>query len=178
LGKDDESASSTTRRGALKLLALAGGAAATVVVVVPGGLFLAAPVRGASGQARWVRTVRLDALDDGVPKRISIVADRTDAWTTERSVELGAVWLVRRGAAVDCYSVTCPHLGCAVAYADDAPAHFYCPCHDSSFALDGRCESGPSPRALDKLVTKVDDGHVLVDYRQYRQGTPDQIEVG
>lgn len=165
----------TSRRGALKALAVAGGCVAAAVVVVPGAQLVLAPARGAAGAARWIKTVRVDLLREGTPKRISIIADARDAFMLDKQVELGAVWLVRRGDKVDAFNVTCPHLGCAIALEDDT---FSCPCHDSDFALDGARKSGPSPRDMDRLETKVEDGHVMVDFRKFRQGIPEKVEIG
>ncbi len=166
----------SSRRGALRALAVVGGAAACVVVGAPGLEMLAPPAAPAGGKALWVKTVRLDSLEEGVPKRVSIIADAHDAWMVERSKELGAVWLVKNGDKLTCFSASCPHLGCTVGH--EASTGFYCPCHDSSFAADGAPRSGPSPRGLDPLATKVDDGYVLVDFRRFRQGTPDRVEIG
>ncbi len=166
-----------TRRGALKVLGAAGCAAACGAIVLPGAKMLAAPASGApSGAARWIRAARLDSLEDGVPKRVAMVSDARDAWTLERMKELGAVWLVRRGASVECFSATCPHLGCTIGH--DAASGFFCPCHDSSFAKDGARLTGPSPRSLDRLNARVVDGSVEVDFHRYRQGVPERVEIG
>ena len=55
---------------------------------------------------------------------------------------------------------------------------FNCPCHDSSFDADGKRLDGPSPRDLDTLGTKVEDGFVMVDFQRFRQGIPDKATVG
>lgn len=165
----------TGRRGALKALAVVGGVAASAVVAVPGAQLLLSPVKTAGKSERWVKTVPLDSLHEGVPRRVSIVADRKDAWTIERMVELGAVWLIRTGDKVECMSVTCPHLGCSIGHNENG---FFCPCHASDFTPAGKKLTGPAPRDLDKLATKIVEGYVVVDFRKYRQGTPDMIEIG
>jgi Rieske Fe-S protein len=170
----DDANAKPSRRRALEVLAV-GGAVCAAAVGVPGVQMLVAPARGGAGGALWVKTVRIDSLADGVPKRVAIVADRVDAWTLEKSVQLGAVWLVRRGAAVECYSATCPHLGCSVAMTEGA---FNCPCHDSGFTLDGKRTGGPSPRDMDVLETKLDDGFVVVGFRRFRQGVSDKVQIG
>jgi hypothetical protein len=38
--------------------------------------------------------------------------------------------------------------------------------------------TGPSPRALDELATRVEDGFVLVEFRRFRQGTPGKEPIG
>src|SRR5258708_2624601 len=55
---------------------------------------------------------------------------------------------------------------------------FYCPCHDSSFDASGTKASGPSPRPLDVLDTRVEDGFVLVRFQRFRQGIPEKVSVG
>jgi len=158
----------TTRRRALETMAI-GGAVGCGAVAAPTVRFLLAPSSGAACQGRWIKTVPLDALRDGEPKRVALVADHHDAWTLERDVELGAAWLVRQGNRVTAWSSICPHLGCAVDRGGTGSG-FYCPCHDSSFDPAGRRLTGPSPRDLDELGTRVEAGHVLVEFRRFRQG--------
>ena len=165
-----------TRRAALKTLAMLGGTLGCGALAVPITRFMAAPAAHGGPPGRWIRTVRLDALREGEAKRVALVADHRDAWTLEKDVELGAVWLVRSGSSVRAWSTTCPHLGCSVDKASSAKG-FYCACHDSSFDDAGRRQSGPAPRDLDALDTRVDDGVVVVDFRRFRQGTADKTAV-
>ncbi len=164
------------RRRTLKVLIGAGGAAFACAVGVPAAVFVAAPARGQPGGGRWVRTVKLSALPEGEPKKVAIVSDQRDAWTVMKDVELGAVWLIRRGGVVEAFSVTCPHLGCAINVQQDAS--FVCPCHTSAFDAHGRRTAGPSPRDMDSLATHIEDGVVLVDFRKYRMGMAERVEVG
>jgi len=165
------------RRGALKALAVAGGALGCGALVLPTARFLAAPASGAAGTGRWIRTVRLDSLPPGLAKRVELVADHRDAWTLEKDVALGAAWLLRSGAEVRAFSVVCPHLGCAIDRTATGPG-FACPCHDSSFDSDGKRLTGPSPRGLDELATRIEDGFVLVNFQRFRQGTPEKLPIG
>jgi menaquinol-cytochrome c reductase iron-sulfur subunit len=166
----------TSRRGALRVLAV-GGAVGCGALAIPTIRFVLAPAVGGSGTGRWVKTVSLDALTEGEPKRVALVADHRDAWTLEKHVELGAAWLERRGDKVVAWSTVCPHLGCAV---DRNPtgAGFFCPCHDSYFDGEGARLNGPSPRGLDSLDVRIEDGFVHVEFRRFRQGTPDKDAVG
>lgn len=167
----------TDRRRALRVLAVAGGVVGCGALAVPTARFLLSPARGGASAGRWIAAGRLDALREGEPRRVALVADRRDAWTLEKQVELGAVWLLREGDALRAWSATCPHLGCAVGLSPSGPG-FYCPCHDSAFDASGRRLSGPSPRDLDSLDTRVQDGVVLVDFRRFRQGTARKDPVG
>ena len=169
--------SKTGRRSAVKSLAVLGGALGCGALAVPTARFVIEPARGPAGAGRWIKTLRLDTLREGEPKRVALIADHRDAWTLERDVELGAAWLVRRGAGVVAWSTTCPHLGCAVDKSATA-AGFNCPCHDSSFDANGKRLNGPSPRDLDELETRVEDGMVMVDFRRFRQGVPEKEPVG
>jgi cytochrome b6-f complex iron-sulfur subunit/menaquinol-cytochrome c reductase iron-sulfur subunit len=166
------------RRGALKHLAVLGSAALGCAVAAPAAVFLAAPIKAAQGggKEQWVRTVRLDSLTEGEPKKVSIVADQRDAWTLSRDVELGAVWLVRHGDTVVALSAVCPHLGCAISWAADGG--FACPCHDSAFAPDGARLSGPSPRGMDPLPTKIEGDVVVVGFEKFQIGTPGREAIG
>ncbi len=170
----DESKGS--RRAALKSIALASGALGCGAVTIPIARFAVAPAQKGAGAGRWIPTVRLDSLREGEPRRVALVADHHDAWTLEKSVELGAVWLERRGDKLLAWSTTCPHLGCSVERASTASG-FYCACHDSSFDASGKRQAGPSPRDLDALATRVEEGVVVVEFRRFRQGTPEKTAV-
>jgi cytochrome b6-f complex iron-sulfur subunit/menaquinol-cytochrome c reductase iron-sulfur subunit len=165
------------RRAALRTLITAGSAAFGCALAAPALVFVAGPLETKGGaRERWIRTVKLEALHEGDPKKVAIVADQRDAWMLTKNVELGAAWLIRRGDKVTALSAMCPHLGCSVNA--DAAATFSCPCHASAFDADGKRTSGPSPRDLDALPTRIEDGFVVVDFRSYRTGTADQVETG
>jgi menaquinol-cytochrome c reductase iron-sulfur subunit len=161
----------------MKAIAAVGGAIGCGALAVPSVRFLVAPASGGAGPGRWIKTLAFDSLREGEPKRVALIADHRDAWTLEKAVELGAAWLVRQGAEVLAWSVTCPHLGCAIDRSASAKG-FYCPCHDSSFDVAGARLSGPSPRGLDSLSTRVEEGFVMVKFQRFRQGIPEKVAAG
>jgi cytochrome b6-f complex iron-sulfur subunit/menaquinol-cytochrome c reductase iron-sulfur subunit len=165
------------RRDALKHLIVLGSAALGCAVAAPAAVFLAAPVKvGGSGKEQWVRTLRLEALPEGEPRKVSIVADQRDAWTVAHDVDLGSVWLVRHGSDVVALSAVCPHLGCSI---DALPnGSFACPCHTSTFAADGAKTGGPTPRAMDPMTTRIEDGFVAVNFQKFRIGTESREALG
>lgn len=169
--------SKTSRRGALRALVIGGGVVGTCAIAAPTVRFVLGPAHGGAGEGLWIRTIPLDALRAAEPKRVALIADHRDAWTLEKAVELGAAWLLRTGDSVRAWSIVCPHLGCAVDRSASGPG-FYCPCHDSSFDPEGRRLSGPSPRDLDSLATRIDDGVVFVEFKRYQQGTSDKVPIG
>lgn len=162
------------RRRALIMAAAAGTCAIAAGAGAPAAALVLAPLRAAGSNGRWVKTLRVDQLRENEPKRVAIVSDRRDAWTIEKDVELGSVWLVKRGDKVLAFSAVCPHLGCSVNAAGDA---FACPCHTSAFDADGKRKSGPSPRDMDTLETKIEDGFVTVDFRRFRIGVAEKVET-
>jgi menaquinol-cytochrome c reductase iron-sulfur subunit len=158
---------STPRRVVLKVVLTGGAAALCAAAVGPAAAFVVPSTEG--GGPRWVRTVRLDGLSEGVPHKVTLIADERDAWKHVPNAELGAVWLVRRGDAVSALSVVCPHLGCSIDRSSDGTG-FVCPCHDSFFEDDGKRRDGPSPRDMDALETRVVDGFVDVSFHHSSVG--------
>lgn len=81
------------------------------------------------------------------------------------------VWLVRKtDGSVIAFSPNCPHLGCGYRwFASDQ--RFKCPCHASVFDINGMVMSGPSPRSLDTLDVKLENGKVLVMFEVFQVGT-------
>lgn len=160
---------------------MVGSAAFACALAAPAVVFVAAPLAASGGGGkpgeRWVKTLREADLVENEPKKVSIVADQRDAWSLAKNVELGAVWLVKRGGKVIAFSVVCPHLGCSI-NADAKGAGFSCPCHTSAFDADGKKLSGPTPRDMDPLATKVEEGYVHVDFHRFRIGVAERVEIG
>jgi menaquinol-cytochrome c reductase iron-sulfur subunit len=122
-----------------------------------------------------VPLAQLHELEAGVPKRVEIIQRSVDAWSAQDATVMGAVWLLKSNEGnVTAFSTLCPHLGCGVNY--DAGA-FKCPCHTSSFKLDGTVTGGPSPRPMDNLDVEVRDNRVYVRYARFKQGTSEREEV-
>src|SRR5882672_5312373 len=136
-----------TRRGFLKK-ALAAGVSA-FIGLVPLGAGLAVfldPLRRKSAAATSVRITTLDAVpDDGTPRQFPVLTDRTDAWNKSAGARVGAVYLRRTtGGPVQALNVVCPHAGCFVDFLAERNG-FLCPCHNSSFDLEGKIADPASP---------------------------------
>ena len=136
---------------------------------------------GGEGSTRPpIRVASLDALPtDSTPVQIPVIADLTDAWNREPNQPIGAVYLSRQGNQVTCFNAICPHAGCFVGYAADRKV-FQCPCHTSSFQLDGtRIMPSPSPRNMDELKVapdKLKSGEVWIQFVNYYPGKEDREE--
>ena len=164
------------RRTALKMLVTVGGLAYAGALAVPAGQFLMSNAEGGATGGRWIKVGKLGDLTPGVPKRLRVIADQRDAFTVTKNEELGSVWLVRDGDKVHALSATCPHLGCSVDLNADQKS-FGCPCHTSKFKTDGAFESGPSPRGMDALETRVTGDVVEINFKRFRQGVSEKEEV-
>ena len=170
------------RRGFLaKFLA---GFIGTLVGLVPGaaGLYLFFdPLKRGSQAAQKTKITTLEALPkDGAPRKFAIMASRADAWTNYPNTPIGAIYLRRIGERkVEALNVVCPHAGCFIDFRNDKNK-FYCPCHDSSFNLDGSIadRKSPSSRAMDSLEVEVrDDGEVWVRFQNFKTGHAQKIPV-
>jgi len=61
-------------------------------------------------------------------------------------------------------SAVCTHAGCTV---NPGAVSLNCPCHGTTFDLNGDVTGGPAPRALDHYAVTIDDiGDITVDTEQ------------
>lgn len=128
-----------------------------------------------------VLVTSLDSLpNDGVPRKFSIVANRVDAWSKLPNAPIGAIYLRRTGdKTVEALNVSCPHAGCFIDYRG-ATNNFFCPCHNSSFALDGKIADAksPSPRGMDSLEVEIlNDREIWVKFMNFQTGHAEKIPV-
>ena len=159
----------------------------TAIVAVPAAVGLrvvASPLFAERSGGILARLTTLDSLEvGGVPQAFKVIADKVDAWTTYKDLPLGLVYLQRVGEKdVVAFSASCPHAGCAVEYRREGEIkgvrfkeHYYCPCHESAFALGGEISSTGSPakRGLDTLEVdekKLAAGEVWVRFRKFKAG--------
>lgn len=165
---------SRDRRSVLKVVStvLGGGAALAVGGPALRAVLDPAGKQTVTGVGEFVAVARLEALPaDGTPVAVPVVVDEPrDGWTVLPPTTVGAVFLRRDGAGVRALSTVCPHLGCGVDY-DAQEGMFACPCHKSFFHLDGRVSSGPSPRSMDELETRVLGEQVEVRFQKFKIGT-------
>jgi len=162
-----------------KLSALAAGGLAMLAPIGAGLWAFFDPLRRTSGTATFLPVAQLSAVpDDGVPRQFPVIADRIDAWTGFAAEPIGAVYLRREkgGREVEALSATCPHAGCFVEI-ESTGRCFRCPCHNSSFTLDGGIvPPSPSPRAMDALECRVAaNGTIEVQWENFYSGIADKV---
>ena len=118
--------------------------------------------------------------EDGTPMSVKVYDDKVDAWNKIPNVPIGTVWLRRTAEGeVIAFNTICPHLGCAVDYRQ-SNQDFFCPCHTSTFSLDGQRQNMIPPRDMDALVTKLKpetNDSIWLKYQDFRAATHEKIEV-
>ena len=159
--------------------------------IVIGGVIKAAPIaagvrvlvdplrqKAAGGQV--VKVTTLDSLPtDGTPRKFAILASRTDAWNRFPDAPVGAIYLRRTANnGVEALNVVCPHAGCFVDFRVEKKG-YYCPCHNSLFAMDGKIADpkSPAPRGLDTLKTEVKGNEIWVEFQNFRTGMKEKRPV-
>jgi menaquinol-cytochrome c reductase iron-sulfur subunit len=135
-----------------------------------------APVKDEDGRLKT--TVTLESLpDSGEPLQLKMLDDIVDAWNLFPNQEVGSIWIRKVGDQVIAFNTICPHLGCAVEHRA-AKGEFYCPCHLSSFDLDGNEQNAIPPRGMDTLDVSVKkDGSVWVKYEKFRGAISEKVSI-
>ncbi|MEI8308585.1 MAG: ubiquinol-cytochrome c reductase iron-sulfur subunit [Chloroflexales bacterium] len=133
-----------------------------LLVAVPGVRFLVGNSLDVTA-TKWVELpIKVADLAPGVMAQMSYNADETDEW---RAVVQRGIVYVSSPDGGNTFSVldgTCTHLGCIVQW-DQDKNEFVCPCHSGRFTHAGEVISGPPPRRLRQMATKVQDGSLFIE---------------
>lgn len=174
-----QDARAASRRAFMAWMAAAGSAAVGALLLVPGASYVLDPVlRARDKKGGFIRVAALSSLSKDHPIAVPVIGEHVDAWTRSPATRLGTVWLrVLSDDTVAALNAECPHLGCNTTFVAEKSC-FGCPCHDSTFALDGTAQGGPAPRALDALEARVLDGHVEVRFQRFRTQLKERVELG
>lgn len=105
------------------------------------------------------------------PVKMLITVEQRDGWRKIVSEKAVYVLPLKNGAAPRVLSPICPHLGCSIPWIE-AKQEFICPCHAAVFEMSGGWISGPAPRSMDELESKIDNGVLKVRYQYFRQLIP------
>lgn len=164
----------TGRRRFLKICVGFIGGLWTLILAIP---FVDALIKPALRikKRKFVNAGRVSDLTEGNPQKVFFDERDNDAYIEE--VARRDVWAVKHDATdVTIFSPICPHLGCRYNW-DPATQHFECPCHGSVWAKDGKVLGGPTPRPLDTLPHKIEDGELLVEWERFKIGVRQKIIV-
>ena len=131
----------------------------TATLAIPAGLYLLVPPKLRKSED-WTEAGDVAKLQPGSPVEMVFRKNRSDGWRVIS--EKSTAWVVKKSETeVIAYAPQCPHLGCAYHW-DDGKNEFLCPCHTSTFALDGKVTAGPSARGLDRYEVKVENNKLMV----------------
>ncbi|MBI4376174.1 MAG: Rieske (2Fe-2S) protein [Elusimicrobia bacterium] len=108
----------------------------------------------------WVDVGPADAFKPGTPVQIQFVERTRDSWSVTEKRSSAWVLALDNGQ-ITVFDPRCPHLGCPFRW-NILDKRFQCPCHTAAFAADGAVISGPSPRALDRFESKIEDNRLLI----------------
>jgi menaquinol-cytochrome c reductase iron-sulfur subunit len=128
-------------------------------LAIPAGIYLLFPPRLRKGP-EWVKAGDLTQLQSRSPEELVFRLNRTDGWKI--TSEKATAWVVKLSdKEIVAYGPQCPHLGCAYHW-DQKNNEFLCPCHASTFSIDGKVLSGPAPRPLDRYEVKIEGNSLLL----------------
>ncbi len=160
LTQDNESFS---RRRFLKTaIGLLNGTIA-LLLAAPGLGFLLTPVFR-KGSGSWIKLGAADHFSSAEPMKATFKYISEAGYT--RAEKSGFVWVVpalEGESSVTVFSAVCSHTGCNVAWQPDEQK-FVCPCHEGRYNFRGEVVSGPPPRPLTKLATRIENGQLLIQW--------------
>ena len=111
-------------------------------------------------ESEWVNAADLSKIPVNSPEEVVFRRNRVDGWKI--SSEKATAWVVKSSDnRVVAFAPQCTHLGCAYHW-DERNHHFLCPCHTSTFGIDGNVLGGPAPRPLDRYATRIEDGRLEI----------------
>jgi Rieske Fe-S protein len=118
----------------------------------------------------WVRVAPVSdfPVNEIVARLVKVTAH--GRWVDQR-VDRGIY--VRRAADDSLFvlSSICPHKDYNIGWKASLGT-FICPGHKSAFDPEGRVLSGPSPRPMDSLEYKVENGILMVRYQKFKRALP------
>ncbi len=159
------------RRSFLGVLLAVGGAGVGAVLAVPLVRFALHPLLQMTTPTAWSEIGSADEFASATqPVKKLIEVEQRDGW--RKTISERAVYITKDSTGqLAVLSAVCPHLGCSVTWRTENQ-EFVCPCHNGHFAGDGKLLSGPPPRGLDLLESRVEDGKLKVHYQYFRQLVP------
>ena len=162
-----------SRRSFFGTLLLIGSAGMGAILAVPVLRYILYPLYAKSSKDVFSVIGEMKAFSNlSKPILTPLDLKQVDGWREVDSSQ--TVYVTKDGQGkLAVLSSICPHMGCTVAWRD-AQHDFYCPCHGSVFEPDGKHVSGPSPRGMDPLPNKVEDGRLLVKFEYFRGNVPNR----
>ncbi|MCL2742434.1 MAG: Rieske 2Fe-2S domain-containing protein [Planctomycetaceae bacterium] len=176
-----ETNADNTRRDFIKTTVAAGITACALGTPICAGVrTVLYPATQSGGTGQFFTLAVADSITDK-PAKFSVIGDQQDAWITKANQNIGSVFIVKIGEEIKAFHSLCPHAGCMIQFGKNTNPKtgteedlFYCPCHAAHFALNGERLDGVSPRDLDSLEVKIEDGNVQVKFENFVFGIADK----
>jgi Rieske Fe-S protein len=167
----------TNRRDFIKVAVASGvGVCAVGTPICAGTRMVLTPVFQKSPTGQFYPLTTVESLTEK-PQKFAIVDNKRDAWTTLPNQKIGSLFVRKIGNEINAFHSLCPHAGCMIQIGTkknpqtgNEEEMFYCPCHAAHFSFDGKRLDGVSPRDLDSLETKIEDGKVFVKFENFTFG--------
>lgn len=159
------------RRSFLGALIGVGTVGVGFVLGIPIVRFVLHPLLSVTTETKWSDVGLFTELDSiSSPVKRTILVEQQDGW--RKIVTEKVVYIIRNAnGQLRVLSSICSHLGCSVSWRD-SQNQFVCPCHKAVFGKEGSQISGPAPRSMDELESKVENGILKVKYQYFRQLVP------
>jgi menaquinol-cytochrome c reductase iron-sulfur subunit len=160
-----------------RFLSRACGILAASLAVVIGSPLVASLVGTINRKPKMLfsKTPGFPTAPEGQPIKLRLNYVKTDAYMQTQTSE--EVWVVKHSASkATVFSPICPHLGCRTDWHPESE-HFICPCHGSVFSITGKVLGGPSPRSMDSLSHKIEDGALSVEWEEFETGIPEKVRI-
>lgn len=166
-----EDVESVSRRSFLGVLLGFGTVVVGGALSVPLIRFALHPLLTKTTEIGWSDVGKIDEFAAlTAPAKRLIKVEQLDAW--RKIISEKAIYVVpAKNGAVRVLSPICPHLGCSIPW-NETKQEFICPCHAAVFTMNGIKISGPAPRSMDDLESKVEDGMLKIRYQYFRQLIP------
>lgn len=164
-GSNDDS---MTRRSFLGVLLGFGSVVVGAALAVPLIRFALHPLLTKTTGIGWSNVGKAGEFASiSAPVKKLITVEQLDGW--RKIISEKAIYILpMKGDHPRVLSPICPHLGCSIPW-NEAKQEFICPCHSAVFAMNGARISGPSPRSMDDLECKIENGVLQVRYQYFRQ---------
>jgi menaquinol-cytochrome c reductase iron-sulfur subunit len=170
-GRNSIEVESISRRSFLGVLLGFGSVVVGAVLSVPLIRFALHPLLTKTTDIAWSDVGKVEEFASlTAPLKKLITVEQRDGWREIISEKAVYVLPIKDGVS-RVMSPICPHLGCSLPWSE-AKQEFVCPCHNAVFGLDGKRVSGPAPRSMDDLESKVEEGVLKVRYQYFRQLVP------
>lgn len=169
--KSPVEAESVSRRSFLGVLLGFGAVVVGAALSVPLLRFALHPLLTKTTEIGWSDIGKIEEFSSlTAPMKKLITVDQRDGW--RKIVSEKAIYVLpAKDGVLRVLSPICPHLGCSIPWVE-TKQQFICPCHTAIFTLDGTRVSGPAPRPMDDLESKVEEGVLKVRYQYFRQLIP------